>query len=95
LAACYRQPRETRSVYFPLAVGNRWVYDVDRGDSVVVEVIEREFPGYRLSFTGDSAALAQVNSPRERYVFRCLDSVLWVQKYEQDLWRSILSDDPT
>lgn len=95
--ACHQlpAPRETRSVYLPLAVGNRWVYDVTstgEDDSAVIEIVSRETDGYRLSISCD-ARFVRLIIPFKTCLLRCCDSVLESQKWGRD-WDSILSDDP-
>jgi len=96
-SACHT-PRETRSVHLPLAVGNRWVYDVTWDSSVgtvVLEVSSRNKDGYGLSVSGDLGHLAE---PDTLLHLRSQDTVLWLlSAAERDgriWWASVLSDDP-
>jgi hypothetical protein len=96
-SACHT-PRETRSVNLPLAVGNRWVYDVtwDSGaGTAVLEVASRDKDGYGLSMSGDFGHLGE---PDTLLHLRCRDTVLWllsaVERDGRVWWASVLSDDP-
>lgn len=95
--ACHT-PRETRSVHLPLAVGNRWVYDVTWDSSVgtaVLEVASRDKDGYGLSMSGDFGHLGE---PDTLLHLRSRDTVLWllkaVERNGRVWWASVLSDDP-
>jgi hypothetical protein len=94
--ACH-QPRDTRSVHLPLAVGNRWVYSVQADsiqDTAVVKVVAEDDAGFDLSVC---CAVGHVTQPDGLLRLRCRDSVLWLQAYESGTprWLSILSDDQT
>ncbi len=94
-SACHR-PRETRSVHLPLAVGNRWVYDVESDSSLgtaVIEVVSRDKESYGLAISGDFGHLTE---PDSLLRLRCRDTVLWLlREYKgRTWWSSILSDDP-
>ena len=72
---CHK-PRETRSVHLPLAVGNRWVYDVTSDSmhgTAVVEVVSQDNGAYGLTVNCDSGHLAQSDSLLR---LTCRDSVL-------------------
>ena len=91
------QPRETRSVHLPLAVGNRWVYDVTDDTSrgtAIIEVVSRGNEAYGLMVSCDSGHLAQ---PDTLLHLRCRDTVLWLLSQvagdKRTWWSSILSDD--
>lgn len=93
--ACHR-PRETRSVHLPLAVGNRWVYDVFDDTSqgtAVIDVVSRDEEAYGLSMTSNCGHL---KVPDDELRLKCRDTVLWLLKeYNgRTWWSSILSDDP-
>jgi hypothetical protein len=97
LAGCHT-PRETHSVHMPLAVGNRWIYDVSRDTShvtAVLEVVEQGKQGYGLSFSGEFGHLYQ---PDTLLYLRSRDTVLWLlsalEKNGRIWWESVLSDDP-
>ena len=96
-SACHT-PRETRSVHLPLAVGNRWVYDVKWDTNVgtaTVEAVSRDKEAYGLSLSGDFGHLAE---PDSLLHIRCRDTVLWllneVEVSGRTWWASVLSDDP-
>jgi hypothetical protein len=91
-------PRETRSVHLPLAVGNRWVYDVtwDSGvGTAALEVASRDKDGYGLSMSGDFGHLGE---PDTLLHLRSQDTILWllsaVERNGRVWWASVLSDDP-
>ena len=89
-------PRETRSVHLPLAVGNRWVYDVESDTSqgsAVLEVLSRDEEAYGLSMSGYFGHLTE---PGSLLRLRCRDSILYLltEVNGRTRWYSILSDDP-
>jgi hypothetical protein len=93
-AGCHK-PRETRSVHLPLAVGNRWVYDVTSDTTqgtAVVEVVSQDNDAYGLTVNCHSGHLAQSDSLLR---LTCRDSVLsLLRSYNRRTWwSSILSDD--
>ena len=97
LAGCHT-PRETRSVHMPLAVGNRWVYDVakDSGPATAtMEVVAYGKQGYGLSFSGEFGHMFQ---PDTLLYVQSRDTVLWLlsafEKNGRVFWTSVLSDDP-
>jgi hypothetical protein len=97
IAGCHT-PRETRSVHMPLAVGNRWVYDVsaDSGQgTATLDVVEYGKQGYGLSLSGEFGHLYQ---PDTLLYVRSRDTVLWMlNAFETNgrvWWASVLSDDP-
>lgn len=95
-AACHR-PRETRSVHLPLAVGNRWVYDVESDSSqgtAVIEVVSRDKEAYGLSMSGD---FGHLTGPDSLLRLKCRDSILYLltEVNGRTRWFSILSDDPS
>lgn|GEM_PF-5185224 len=92
--ACHR-PRETRSVHLPLAVGNRWVYDVEsdtNNGSATIEVAHQYKESYGLSVSGEFGHLTEPGSVLH---VRSRDSVLWLLRdvARGTWWYSILSDD--
>jgi hypothetical protein len=93
--ACH-QPRDTRSVHLPLALGNRWVYSVEADsiqDTAVVEVVDEDDVGFGLSLR---CAVGHLTQPDGLLRLWCRDSVLWLQdELSKSGWLSILSDDPT
>lgn len=91
---CHK-PRDTRSVHLPLAVGNRWVYNVeaDSGQGfAVVEVVSQDDGAYSMMVNCDSGHLAQSDSLLR---LTCRDTVLsLLRSYNRRKWWSIvLSDD--
>jgi hypothetical protein len=97
LAMGCHKPRETRSVHLPLAVGNRWVYNVetDSGQgTAVVEVVSQDDGAYGLTVNCDTGHLAQSDSLLR---LTCRDTVLsLLRSYNRRTWwSSILSDDPS
>jgi hypothetical protein len=98
LALACHGPRETRSVHLPLAVGNRWVYDVKTESTLgtaIIEVVSQDKEAYGLSVSCDSGHLAQ---PDTLLRLRCRDTVLWllsaVESDDRTWWASVLSDNP-
>jgi hypothetical protein len=97
LATGCHKPRDTRSVHLPLAVGNRWVYNVetDSGQgTAVVEVVSQDNGTYGLTVNCDTGHLAQSDSLLR---LTCRDSVLSLLRSadRRKWWSSILSDDPS
>lgn len=97
LSAC--GPRPTESVHLPLAVGNRWVYEV-QADSVqdvaVLEIIGEDRGVYALSAR---CTVGHWTVPRGPLYLTCSDSVLWLNdtavgyRSKKAEWRAVLSDD--
>jgi len=92
--ACHG-PRETRSVHLPLAVGNRWTYDVESDSGVgtaIVQVVSRDKESYGLSIACD---FGHLSGPDSLLHLRCRDTVLWLlrEANRRTWWSSILSDD--
>lgn len=91
-----RGPRETRSVHLPLAVGNRWLYDVVM-DSVpgiaVIEVVSGDNGVFGVSLSSDTSRFQIPAGPLR---IRCRDSVLWLEyaANREPMWLTVLSDDP-
>jgi len=100
LVAVFGCSRQTDSVHLPLAVGNRWVYDVVSDsihDTAVLEVIGEDGGVFTVS-----AACTTGHWSRPRtgtLLVQCLDSVLMVRDTalvrSRSGWRELLSDDPS
>ena len=97
LTAC--GPNQTQSVHLPLAVGNRWVYDV-QADSVrdvaTLEVVGEDGGAFALAAR---CTVGYWTAPRGPLYLTCRDSVLWLRDTtsgywsRKAVWKSILSDD--
>jgi len=95
VSGCH-SPRDTRSVYLPLAVGNRWVYDVvdDTGRGpAVLGVVSRDAEAFSLS---ESCGYGHIKGSDSLLHLRCRDTILYLlgDVGGRARWSSILSDAP-
>jgi hypothetical protein len=93
--ACH-EPRDTRSVHLPLAVGNRWVYNVTDDTSsgtAVIKVISQDEEAFSLS---ESCDCGHITGSDSLIRLKCRDTVLYLlaNVSGRTRWSSILSDDP-